>query len=148
MVPRGLVSRLTDAWRTVLGAALIATALLAGGLPAGAAVDDPDAIDALKADPAKPFVSMVIVQDRPWSPETHVMLGNKMAGYIRYALGGQLVRDTPAASGMKVRVVLVSDAAPSADDVAVLEEFRRQMAGAGVDFVWGGETDLPALVGE
>lgn len=129
-------------------AACMAAALLKASLAAHAAVDDPDTIDALRADPAKPYVYMIIVQDRGWSPDTRVRIGDKISGYMRYAIGGQLVRDAPQAAGMKVRIVLVSKTAPSRDDVAVLQVFRKQIAPAGIDFVWGGEADLLRLVDE
>ncbi len=129
-------------------AAGLAAALLAPAVSGMAAVDDPDSVDALRADPSRPFVYMIIVQDREWSPETRVMIGDKITGYMRYVLGGQLVRDTPEAAGMTVRIVLVSETAPAGEDVSVLEVFRQQTAAAGIDFVWGGEADLRGMVDE
>lgn len=130
-------------------AVLVAGALACLAAPASiAAVDDPDTIDALQAKPGKALVYMIIVQDRPWSPETHVMLGNKLSGYLRYALGGQMVRDTPAAEGRKVRIVLVAEEEPSQNDADTLHVMKAQVAAAGLEFVWGGEAELLDMVDE
>jgi hypothetical protein len=134
------------AGRRVAAAALLAAAVLALPAAAAAAVDDPDSVDALQARPGKPFVYMVIVQDRDWSPETHVMIGNKIASYVRYAVGGQMVRDTPEAAGTPVRIVLVSATPPSDRDEEVLAVFREQVGAVGFDLVWGGEADLLDMV--
>lgn len=128
--------------------ALLTVALLFPPLAARAAVDDPDTIDAMQARAGKPYVYLMIVQDRDWSPETHVMIGNKISGYMRYALGGQLVRDTPEASGMRVRIVLVSEAPPAPRDVEMLSLMRAQATAAGFDMVWGGADDLLKMVDE
>lgn len=130
-------------------AAILAGMLALLAAPASiAAVDDPDTIDALQARPGKALVYMIIVQDRPWGPETHVMLGNKLSGYMRYALGGQMVRDTPAAEGRKVRIVLVSEEQPSRGDAETLHVMKAQVAAAGLEFVWGGEAELLDMVDE
>lgn len=128
-------------------APLLAAAIAA--FPAGmaaAAVDDPDTIDALQALPGRPDVVMVIVQDRPWGPETRVMVGNKLGAYLRYALGGQLARDMPHAAGRPVRIALVSGTAPGEADAETLAAFRDQVAALGIAFVWGGEADLVDMV--
>lgn len=139
--------------KTAMRAAMLGLAVLVGlaaspGVPARAAVDDPDTVDALQAKPGKALVYMIIVQDRPWGPETRVMLGNKLSGYLRYALGGQMARDTPLAQGRKVRIVLVSEEPPSEDDIETLDHLKQQVAAVGFEFVWGGEDDLLGMVDE
>lgn len=132
----------------VLGLAVLGGLAALAAAPARAAVDDPDSVDALRALPDKPLVVMVIIQDRPWGPETRVMVGNKLGGYMRYALGGQLVRDWPHAAGKPVRIALVSETAPEEADTEALAAFRDQIAAIGLEFVWGGEDDLLDMVGE
>lgn len=127
------------------GVAAVVVAVLAS-TPAQAFVDDPDTIDALKVHPGGGVV-MIVVQDRPWSGETHVMLGEKLGGYARYALGGQLLRDNPEAAGQPIRIVVVSEAQPGADDGTVLAAFREQLRPLGLDLAWGGIDALPALAG-
>jgi hypothetical protein len=131
----------------LLRAAVMALAVI-NSARAIAAVDNPDMIDALQAKEGKQAVYLVIVQDRAWTPETHVMLGNKIGGYLRYALGGQLARDNPAAVGKPVEIVLVHRVQPSPSDEQILIAFRRQTEAAGLALSWGGEADLLRMVGE
>lgn len=142
---RGSLAPATGVARAVLAALAVCTVL---ATPAFAAVDDPDTVDALQARPGKPFVYMLIVQDRPWDGDTHVMIGNKLGGYLRYALGGQLVRDNPEAAGMPVRIVIVAEQPTTERDDEILEQFREQTRAAGIDLVWGGESNLLTMVHE
>lgn len=146
MGPRRIPGRAVA--RTLRAGALALAAAAMPAFMAAAAVDDPDSVDALQAKPGKALVYMVIIQDRPWNAETHVMLGNKLSGYMRYALGGQMVRDTPLAANRKVRIVLVSETPPSGTDMEALHFMRTQVAAAGLDFVWGVEADLLEMVDE
>lgn len=132
--------------RNMLKSLLAFTALLPGR-HAQAGIEEAEKVDAVANKADSPYVVLLMTSTLAWNENVIALIEKKLAHYIHFVKSGQLVQGRPAAQGKKVRVILAYETNPNDEYKSRLAELRSKAELEGIQFVWGGKSDVLALAG-
>lgn len=112
-----------------------------------AGVEQLNKVDAIATKPDSPYVVLLVASDRPWNDETTDLLGKKLAHYRYFVTSGQLTSQRPHAQGKKVRIILIYQHSPQPEHLTRLIQLKSELESSGLQFFWGGQSELPRLAG-